>query len=297
MLGISMITDLFWRNNSHSVRRDMESTYYIDKQNLSYQDKLNLWDTGFGLQMVDYLEPSGYMVALAKEHIEGKLNYQQIYDQITTYHNETDDSTKEADIVSLRIVELLSSDAFKFAPTTLKAIHKELFWGILPQGIPLGEYRSYNITKPEPILNGDTVIYDDYRTVADSLVYDFGLESSFTYQGKTLAEMVKHLKTFFSGIWQIHPFGEGNTRTTTVFMIKYLRSLGFEIDNQPFKDNARYLRDALVLDNAKLLKKRSEYLERFFDNLLLGGDHNLSLSDMYKEVDPKYNDTHPGLEK
>ena len=98
--------------------------------------------------------------------------------------------------------------------------------------------------------------------------------------------MVKHLKKFVSGIWQIHPFGEGNTRTVTVFMIKYLRSLGFEVDNSPFKENARYFRDALVLDNAKLLKKNPEYLDRFFENLLLGGQHELSLKKMYQEVLP-----------
>ena len=226
------------------------------------------------------------MVELAKEQIEGKIEYQQIYDQITKYHEETDDSTKEADIVSLRIVELLSSNAFKFAPTTLKSIHKELFFGVLSQGIPLGEYRHYNITKKEPILEGDSVIYDHYQTISASLTYDFDQESQFDYRGKTPEEMVKHLKKFVSGIWQIHPFGEGNTRTVTVFMIKYLRSLGFEVDNSPFKENARYFRDALVLDNAKLLKKNPEYLDRFFENLLLGGQHELSLKKMYQEVLP-----------
>lgn len=264
----------------------MQPTYEIDNPNLSYQTKLDLWQTGFGLQQVDGLEPSRYMVELAKEQIEGKIEYQQIYDQITKYHEETDDSTKEADIVSLRIVELLSSNAFKFAPTTLKSIHKELFFGVLSQGIPLGEYRHYNITKKEPILEGDSVIYDHYQTISASLTYDFDQESQFDYRGKIPEEMVKHLKKFVSGIWQIHPFGEGNTRTVTVFMIKYLRSLGFEVDNSPFKDNARYFRDALVLDNAKLLKKNPEYLDRFFENLLLGGQHELSLKKMYQEVLP-----------
>lgn len=262
----------------------MKPTYEIDNPNLSYQTKLDLWQTGFGLQQVDGLEPSRYMVELAKEQIEGKIEYQQVYDQITKYHEETDDSTKEADIVSLRIVELLSSNAFKFAPTTLKAIHKELFFGVLSAGIPLGEYRSYNITKKESILEGDSVIYDHYQTIPDSLTYDFDQESQFDYRGKTPEEIAKHLKKFISGVWQIHPFGEGNTRTVTVFMIKYLRSLGFEVDNSPFKENARYFRDALVLDNAKLLKKTPEYLDRFFENLLLGGQHELSLSKMYQEV-------------
>lgn len=262
----------------------MQPTYEIDNPDIPYQTKLDLWQTGFGLQQVDGLVPSAYMVNLATEHIEGRLDYQQIYDQITTYHLETEDRTKEADIVSLRIVEALSRTAFKFAPTTLKAIHRELFYGLLPHGVRLGEYRLTNISKQEPILDGASVIYDDYRTISDSLDYDFNEEKVFDYRGKSPEEQVEHLKRFISGIWQIHPFGEGNTRTVTVFMIKYLRSLGFDCDNEPFKKQARFFRDALVLDNAKLDNYRPEYLERFFENLLLGGQHALSLKAMYADL-------------
>ena len=262
----------------------MTPTYEIDNPNLPYQTKLDLWETGFGLQKVDDLEPSAYMRELAQEQIEGKLTYEEVYEQITSYHKEVEADTREADIVALRIVELLSSSAFKFAPTTLKAIHRELFYGILPQGVPLGAYRTYNISKKEPILKGDSVIYDDYRTVVDSLVYDFNQESSFHYRGKSSEEIVAQVKKFISGIWQIHPFGEGNTRTVTVFLIKYLRSMGFEVDNEPLQKHAKYFRDALVLDNAKLLYQRPEYLDKFFENLLLGGKHSLSLSEMYEEM-------------
>ena len=258
-------------------RKTMTPTYEIDNPNLSYQTKLDLWETGFGLQKVDDLEPSPYMRELAEQNSQGKLTYQEVYDQVTAYHQETDDSTREADLVAMRIVELLSSNAFKFAPTTLKLIHRELFFSLLPHGIPLGEYRSYNITKSEAVLNGDSVIYDDFRTIADSLIYDFQQESQFDYRGKSDIEVVKHIKTFISGIWQIHPFGEGNTRTITVFLIKYLRTMGFQVDNKPFQENAKYFRDALVLDNAKLLQKKTEYLERFFENILLAGQHDLEI--------------------
>lgn len=263
---------------------NQEYHYEMDNPVLSSQTRLDLWQTGFGLQKVDDLEPSPYMVDLARKQIEGQLNYEQVYHQITKYHEETDGSTREADIVSLRIVELLSRSGFKFAPTTLKAIHKELFFGVLPQGVPLGEYRSYNIRKDEPILGGDSVIYDDYRTIVASLSYDFDQESQFDYQGKSLEEMVGHLRRFISGIWQIHPFGEGNTRTVTVFLIKYLRTLGIEIDNSPFQENARYFRDALVLDNATVSKKNSSYLTYFFETLLLGRNHTLSSRQMFEEV-------------
>lgn len=263
----------------------MTPTYNIDSQNLPYQTRLELWETGFGLQQIDGLEPSTYMRSLAKEQIEGRLSYQQVYEEISRYHRETSDVTQEADLVSLRIAELLSSDAFKFAPTSLQMIHKELFVGVLPQGIPVGRYRTYNITKPEPVLNGASVIYDDYRTIEASLNYDFEQERLFDYRGRTLPDMVEHLKAFLSGIWQIHPFGEGNTRTITVFMIKYLRSFGFDVDNTLFQNHARYFRDALVLNNAKLLQKKPEYLTCFFENLLLGCQHQLSLEELYTAQD------------
>lgn len=269
----------------------MEQTYHIDNPNLAYQTKLDLWETGFGLQKVDGLEPSVYMKNLAQEHIKGTIGYQKIYDEISSYHKKTDASTAEADLVALRIVELLSNDAFKFAPTTLKMIHKELFWGLLPQGIPLGEYRPYNISKPEAILGGASVIYDDYRTIAASLNHDFDKEKENDYLSQSRSEQITSLRKFLSGIWQIHPFGEGNTRTVTVFFIKYLRSMGFTITNEPFQRHAKYFRDALVLDNAKLMQRRPEYLSYFFDHLFLQANHQLSEQEMSREVRQTNNET------
>lgn len=89
---------------------------------------------------------------------------------------------------------------------------------------------------------------------------------------------------FISGIWQIHPFREGNTRTVAVFLIQYLRGLGLDINYQPFQDNSRFLRDALVLDNANLSQKDSSYLTHFFNNLLLGGKFDLTTETMSKTL-------------
>ncbi|HGL8783566.1 TPA: Fic family protein, partial [Streptococcus suis] len=138
--------------------------------------------------------------------------------------------------------------------------------------------------KNEPVLKGDTVIYSDFPLIVATLDYDFRQERDFSYAGLDKQAVVAHIKSFISGIWQIHPFREGNTRTITVFLIKYLRSLGFDIDNEPFQKHAKYFRDALVLDNAKLVNKRSYFLTAFFENLLLNGQNDLSSERMYEEL-------------
>ncbi len=262
----------------------MQPTYNIDNPHLSYEDKQELWETGFGLQKVDGLAPSVYMEELADRQARGEYTYEQVYQEITKYHQSTDASTQEADIVSLRIVEMLFRNGFSFRPTTLLHIHKELFQDIFDSSIPVGEYRTVNITKNELVLKGDTVIYSDFPLIAATLDYDFQQERDFSYTGLNKQAIVAHIQSFISGIWQIHPFREGNTRTITVFLIKYLRSLGFEIDNEPFQKHAKYFRDALVLDNAKLVNKRSDFLTAFFENLLLNGQNDLSSERMYDEL-------------
>lgn len=262
----------------------MQPTYNIDDPNLSYEAKRDLWQTGFGLQKVDGLVPSAYMESLAEKQSRGELTYEQVYENVTAYHQDTDASTEEADLVSLRIVELLSRRGFSFSPATLCAIHRELFQDVFGDTIPVGQFRQTNITKNEPVLNGESVVYSDFAMIQATLDYDFNQEKQVAYATMTKEDMVKQIQGFISGIWQIHPFREGNTRTVTVFLIKYLREFGFEIDNTPFQQHAKYFRDALVLDNAKILQKRPEFLTAFFENLLLDGQNDLSLEKMYDEL-------------
>ena len=263
----------------------MQPTYNIDNPNLSYEAKRDLWRIGFGLQKVDNLVPSAYMESLAEKQSRGELTYEQVYEDATAYHHTIDASTEEADLVSLRIVELLSRRGFSFSPATLLAIHKELFQDIFEPSIPVGQFRQTNITKSEPVLNGESVVYSDYSMIQMTLDYDFNQERQVAYATLTQADMVKQIQHFISGIWQIHPFREGNTRTVTVFLIQYLREFGFDIDNTPFQQHAKYFRDALVLDNAKILQRRPEFLTAFFENLLLGGQNDLSSEKMYLELD------------
>ncbi|MBM7642144.1 Fic family protein [Streptococcus loxodontisalivarius] len=262
----------------------MQATYNIDNPELSYQIKLDLWETGFGLQKVDGLSPSAYMVELAEKQARGDYSYEQVYEEITDYHRTKDDSTTEADLVSLRIAELLSRSGFSFSPATLLTIHKELFQDIFDESIPVGQFRQTNISKKEDVLRGESVVYADFSMIQATLDYDFQQEKSFQYSGLSKKAIVAHIQSFISGIWQIHPFREGNTRTTTVFLIKYLREFGFEVDNRPFQKHAQFFRDALVLDNAKILQKRPEFLTAFFENLLLGSENKLYEEEMYKSL-------------
>lgn len=244
--------------------------------------RAELWQVAIGLQDVDGLTPSQYLLDTAKEHIEGELSIDQVQSRIAAYYQQRDERTQaeleseEADVVSSRIAEILGERAFTFSPSELKSIHGRLFKGLLKEA---GAYRRYNITKNEWVLKGDTVRYSSWNIVPETLEYDFEKEGAFSYQGLSKLEVTRHIAAFASGIWQIHPFCEGNTRTTAVFIIKYLNAMGLEIGNGPFADHSWYFRNALVRANYTNLDQdvheTNRYLEAFFENALLGASHDL----------------------
>lgn len=248
----------------------------------SYQKKRDDWETGFGLQATDNLRPSDYLVSLSEDNIKGAKSYQEIIDDLTTYYSEhqSGDRTMEADFSSVKIAEILASDAFTLSPATLMSYHQRLFTGIEEFRYPVGKARQENISKNEDVLGGISVVYSDFREIAATLSYDFNQEKAKDYSELRESEIVKEVTKFISGIWQIHPFREGNTRTTAVFTIKYFRSLGFEIDNEPFKKNAKYFRDALVLDNAPARISSKAFLNQFMENVLLSGKNELDSKQM-----------------
>ena len=234
-----------------------------------------VWSTAIGLQAVDGLKPSKYLIDTAIQNIEGKITLKEANDLIENYYEEkpdavADNRTEEADKVSVRIAEILSETAFSFSPNEYISIHRRLFQGIYSHA---GKIRDYNITKKEWVLDGETVLYGSASELRATLEYDFSQERDFSYKGLSMDEMIHHLAIFVSRLWQIHIFGEGNTRTTAVFFIKYLRSLGFSATNDIFADNAWYFRNALVRANYTNLQKgiheTTEYLEIFLRNLLL----------------------------
>ena len=240
------------------------------------------WSTAIGLQAVDGLKPSKYLIETAIQNIEGKITLKEVQSLIDSYYEEKpahlsdDERTEEADKVSSRIAEILSETAFSFSPNEYIAIHRKLFQGIYKHA---GKIRDYNITKKEWVLNGETVTYGSASELRATLEYDFSQEKDFSYRGLSMDEIIHHLAVFISRLWQIHIFGEGNTRTTAVFFIKYLRTLGFSATNDIFAENAWYFRNALVRANYTNLKKgiheTTEYLEVFLRNLLLNEKNEL----------------------
>lgn len=239
------------------------------------------WSTAIGLQAVDGLKPSKYLIDTAIQNIEGKITMKEAQKLIESYYEENpsrfdDERTEEADKVSSRIAEVLSETAFSFLTNEYISIHRKLFQGIYKHA---GKIRDYNITKKEWVLDGATVIYGSALELRATLEYDFSVERDFSYKGLSMDEIIHHLALFVSRLWQIHIFEEGNTRTTAVFFIKYLRTLGFSVINDVFVDNSWYFRNALVRANYTNLQKgvyeTTEYLEIFLRNLLLNEKNEL----------------------
>jgi len=248
---------------------------YIRQSEPEKRDKGYAWHTAIGLQAVDGLSPSKYLVESAIKNIEGEITLDQVETLVNRYYEENpkhniDNRTEEADKVSVRIARILSEKAFSFSPTQYISIHRTLFEGIYSHA---GKIRDYNITKKEWVLNGETVIYGSATELRATLDYDFSQEEKFSYKGLSMDEVIHHLAVFVSRLWQIHIFAEGNTRTTAVFFIKYVRTLGFNATNSIFAENAWYFRNSLVRANYNDLKngvhETTKFLELFLRNLLL----------------------------
>ena len=266
---------------------------YLRQGEPSKAEKAKVWKTAIGLQQVDGLKPSEYLIETAKQNIEGDITIDEVKQRIDNYYKQhptktEEDRTEEADKVSARIAEILGEQTFTFSPTEYIAIHRRLFQDIYNFA---GKIRDYNITKKEWVLNGETVLYASADSLKETLEYDFEQEKKFNYKGLSQQEIIEHLSHFISYLWQIHIFGEGNTRTTAIFLIKYLRKLGFkEVNNDLFAQHSWYFRNALVRANyedlSKGIFKTEKYLIRFLSNLLLKG--NLSLKN--RETHIQYSD-------
>ena len=254
---------------------------YIKESEPNKRVKGYAWHTAIGLQAVDGLETSEYLAHTAARNIEGEISFDEVSALLQAYYKENPardagDRTEEADKVSARIAALLSERAFSFTPNEYLSIHRSLFAGIFSHA---GCIRGYNITKKEWVLNGATVLYGSATELQATLNYDLSEERKFSYKNLSMSEVIHHLAIFISRLWQIHVFSEGNTRTTAVFFIKYLRTLGFDVTNDIFAENAWYFRNSLVRANYNDLKngihETTEFLEMFLRNLLLNENHPL----------------------
>ena len=254
---------------------------YLRSKEPEKAELAGIWRAAIGLQKVDGLTPSAYLVETARRNIEGEITIAEVGEIIGEYYKSkavraeaAKTRTDEADIVSQRITEILAEPTFSFSPASYTSIHRKLFSGIYKHA---GRIRDYNITKSEWVLKKDTVRYESADVIPATLEYEFERERRFNYKGLSPQETIAHFSRFVADIWQIHAFGEGNTRTTAIFTIKYLRSLGYAVENEIFSDNSYYFRNALVRANYTNIPKGVHptliYLERFFANLLLG-EHN-----------------------
>lgn len=263
-------------------RHELDFEEYVRNVEPGKREKSSAWSAAIGLQQVDGLTPSKYLYNVARRNIEGDISFEESQKLIDSYYaskterEKDDDGEEEADKVASRIAHILSEKSFSFSPSYLIAVHGRLFQGIYKFA---GRIRDYDITKKEWVLNGDTVMYGAAFELKMALDYDFEQERNFSYAGLGKEQVVSHLVQFVSRLWQIHAFGEGNTRTTAVFTIKYLRSLGFKANNEIFAKHSWYFRNALVRANyrnvAKGVEQNTEYLEKFFRNLLLGENNEL----------------------
>ena len=265
---------------------------YLRQGEPNKAEKAKVWKTAIGLQQVDGLKPSEYLIETAKQNIEGVITLDEVQKRIDTYYQQhptktEEDRTEEADKVSARIAEMLSEQSFSFSPAEYLAIHRRLFTGIYKFS---GKIRDYNITKKEWVLNGETVLYASADSLRATLAYDFEQERKFSYKGLNEQEILEHITQFISNLWQIHIFGEGNTRTTAIFLIKYLRKLGFKnVNNDLFADYSWYFRNSLVRANYEDLSRgifrTDKFLIRFLSNLLLRGNFSLHNREMHILVD------------
>lgn len=255
---------------------------YIRQGEPDKKEKAYIWQTAIGLQAVDGLSTSEYLKETAKRNIEGEITVDEVgrliksYYQSKTQREPDDDEKEEADHAAANISKILSARTLDFSTAGYVSLHRRIFEGVFKHA---GKIRDYDITKKEWVLNGDTVNYLNSEDLRRALDYDIEQEREFSYKGLSTDEMIAHITRFVSGIWQIHAFGEGNTRTTAVFAIQYLLSIGFDINNDLFAKHSWYFRNALVRANYKNARLGIDYtpiyLERFFRNLLLGEQWDL----------------------
>ena len=262
--------------NKDNINEFASFDEYLRQGEPSQKESAENWKTAIGLQAVDGLQPSAYLIDVAKRNIEGEISLDETrklidsYYQSKTVRTPKDEDEEEADKVSVNIAKILASKTFAFNTNGYVSLHRRIFEGVFKHA---GEIRQYDISKKEWVLEGDSVNHLNWEDLRRALDWDIEQEKNFSYKGLTDDEKIEHIAKFISGIWQIHAFREGNTRTTAIFTIQYLRSLGYEVNNEMFAKHSWYFRNALVRANYRNIQKGIDYspiyLVRFFRNLLL----------------------------
>lgn len=277
--------------NKDNINEFASFDEYLRQGEPLQKERAENWKTAIGLQAVDGLQPSAYLIDVAKRNIEGEITLDETrklidsYYQSKTVRTPKDEDEEEADKVSANIAKILASKTFAFNTNGYVSLHRRIFEGVFKHA---GEIRQYDISKKEWVLEGDSVNYLNWEDLRRALDWDIEQEKNFQYKGLSDDEKIEHIAKFISGIWQIHAFREGNTRTTAIFTIQYLRSLGYEVNNEMFAKHSWYFRNALVRANYRNIQKGIDYspiyLVRFFRNLLL--KDSWVLKNRYLHINP-----------
>ena len=256
---------------------------YIIHGEPGQKEKADAWQTAIGLQDVDGLKVSTYLLDTARQHIEGDISIDEARTRIKAYYETKsghDTVDEEGDKASVNIAKILNEPSFAFSLVGLTSIHRRIFEGVFKFA---GQLRQVELSKKEWVLGGNaSVSYQPAIDLREAIEYDISREKEFDYSNRPMTEVIKHLSQFVADLWQIHPFREGNTRTTAVFLIKYLRSMGIPATNDMFKEHSWYFRNALVRASYKGLNvaPTTEFVERFLRNVILGEKNELRNRDM-----------------
>ena len=268
---------------------------YYEAPEPGRRERAYAWATAIGLQDVDGLKPSKYLIATAKRHIEGEISQEDARRLVDEYYetklgHDEPENAEEADKVSARMISIINAPGFRLSPEYYLGLHKQIFDGVFPHA---GKIRDVELTKREWVLKGDTVQYTPSCVIRDSLDYDFNREKEFSYKGLSEDRFVGHFASFISGVWQIHPFREGNTRTVALFAIKYLRSRGYTVTNDLFAEKSWFFRNALVranYENDRLNVEKTQLpLEEFFKVLIYGDE--IELHNRFLRIGQEYGTT------
>ncbi len=263
----------------------------------SKRDRAYAWMTAIGLQKVDGLQVSDYLLETARRNIEGEISQDEVVRIIDRYYETREGQAEpqereEADKVSARINRVVNLPGFNLSPVYYLGLHRLIFEGVFAHA---GKIRDVELSKKEWVLNEDSVSYTPSALITDTLEYEFERERRFNFAGLSELSFTTHISEFISSIWQIHPFREGNTRTAAVFVIKYLQEKGYKVTNALFEKNSWYFRNALVranYQNQKLNIQRTLVpLEEFFRVLLF--DEHIDLKNRYLHVDVEHSGVDP----
>ena len=261
----------------------------IEDKPMNREQRQAIWDMASGLQLADGLEVTEVAKNAASKYISGSSTATEARRAVERHYQEDQRKSEEseADLVSMRITQMLDSDnlgtKFDFSPKGLATLHYLLFKDVLPNEW-VGRWRNENISKIEPILGGRTVLYGNCSEIQALLDFDFEGERNHTFNKPLKPDDARHVADFSAGIWQTHPFREGNTRTVAVFSQMYLRRLGFEVSNEVFRENGLLFRDAMVrasfMDIDLHVNPNRSFIEEFYECVCFGRKIDVSRFDM-----------------